>query len=249
METKAFNDYITKVAVDLLTKKFTEADQTEDPNADITTPPTAQEVVQDPNAPAEEGTPQEGGEAPTQDGTEEDLVTPEGGEPAPEVAQINAQHLQSHGTNTLELNDGTGTEVQAEVSDAPAGSPEDIISFDSGNYKQLASSAQAFNKKINEVSRTFLPLVEKAFIELLGNSGAYHGVSFNSTPTIVGTDVKIDLEAVYKVGLWLGQDIPVDAVKQDQTYIYKTISVMPGITIRGCSINTEDGSVTISATI
>jgi len=123
------------------------------------------------------------------------------------------------------------------------------IKFEQGNYNQLQDSVRALVKKPGIISRTFLPLVEKALIELLGTSSSYKRSNFEFNISLVNGQIKYIITCIYSVDLFIGTDIEKSAVEHDQNYIIETISVVPEIKVRDVKIDTSTGLVRIQVII
>ena len=123
------------------------------------------------------------------------------------------------------------------------------ITFANGNLNLIQSSLKNLIRKPGLILRTFLPLVEKALIELLGTSSSYKRDSFNFNIITSNNQIVYSIMATYSVDLFIGTDIEAAAVKHDQDYIAGTISVVPGIKIKSVKIDTATGLVTVAVEI
>lgn len=123
------------------------------------------------------------------------------------------------------------------------------ITFANGNLNLIQSSLKNLIRKPGLILRTFLPLVEKALIELLGTSSSYKRDSFNFNIVTSNNQIVYSIMATYSVDLFIGTDIDAAAVKHDQDYIAGTISVVPGIKIKSVKIDTATGLVTVAVEI
>ncbi|GEM_PF-2616084 len=123
------------------------------------------------------------------------------------------------------------------------------ITFANGNLNLIQSSLKNLIRKPGLILRTFLPLVEKALIELLGTSSSYKRDSFNFNIITSNNQIVYSIMATYSVDLFIGTDIEAAAVKHDQDYIAGTISVVPGIKIKSVKIDTSTGLVTVAVEI
>jgi hypothetical protein len=120
------------------------------------------------------------------------------------------------------------------------------LSFKSGNINALNSEVEALQQKASLVQQTFIPLVEKAMIELLGSNNLYRRevgntqVSYdNGQPAISGT-------LVYSVALWIGLEVEHADIQHDSEYVLNTIKVCEGVKVTKCQIDTKEGTLTIS---
>lgn len=123
------------------------------------------------------------------------------------------------------------------------------IVFEQGNYGQLQNSVKALVRKPGIISRTFLPLVEKALIELLGTSSSYKRTNFEFNISLINGQIQYVITCIYSVDLFIGTDIEKSAVEHDQNYIIETISVVPEIKIKDVKIDTSTGLVRIQVII
>lgn len=123
------------------------------------------------------------------------------------------------------------------------------IIFEQGNYGQLQNSVKALVRKPGIISRTFLPLVEKALIELLGTSSSYKRTNFEFNISLINGQIQYVITCIYSVDLFIGTDIEKSAVEHDQNYIIETISVVPEIKIKDVKIDTSTGLVRIQVII
>lgn len=174
----------------------------------------------------------------------------------PANAQANVDD-KAEDPGTLQLADGTDTEIQKDSNKVEQSAPDEVpppegeidIKFERGNFDQLEGSAQEYAQLLQNVEQTFVPLVEKALIELLGNNQAYRGVEFTGTPALNGNQLKIDVDMKYHVDLMIGTDVDPQAVKHDTDYIINTIKPTPNMTIRNCQIDTQSGDISIGVTL
>ena len=114
------------------------------------------------------------------------------------------------------------------------------IKFEKGEFS-VGKMSPAVESKAKVMNNTILPLIEKAFIEGTGNSGTYRRLECNA----VETNGKIDMDLVYHIDSFIGNDIDEASVIHDQNYIYNTIKVVPGINIRNIKIDTTTGNINI----
>jgi hypothetical protein len=124
------------------------------------------------------------------------------------------------------------------------------IAFDKGNYPQVEAMPQLVADKTTVITGTFVPLVEKALIELLGSSTMYRrdtanmqlGVNENSEVTISGT-------LLYIITAWVGLDIDKEAIEHDAKYVMDTIAVAQNVNVTKCEVSTTDGTLVIQFSI
>lgn len=187
---------------------------------------------------------------------------PEGQEPTEQVTPANAQAVQDAAAinpGTLHVADGTdtGVEINSVLVDNPTVGDGEIppkegeisIQFEQGNLNALTQSSQKYAELTQTVEQTFLPLCEKALIELLGNSASYKRKEFNAVPNMNGQQFKIDVDLLYHVDKYIATDVPQNLIQQDQDYIRNTIKPTPGLTIRDIKIDCQTGDVKVGATI
>ena len=118
------------------------------------------------------------------------------------------------------------------------------IKFEKGEFS-VGKMSPAVESKAKVMNNTILPLIEKAFIEGTGNSGTYRRLECNA----VETNGKIDMDLVYHIDSFIGNDIDEASVINDQNYIYNTIKVVPGINIRNIKIDTTTGNINIGISL
>src|SRR5574344_727716 len=123
------------------------------------------------------------------------------------------------------------------------------IKFNSGNFNQLEALPGMVSQKSQALSKTLVPLIECALIELSGSSQMYKRQSFQFTPSF-DTDGKflVDFTIVYQMTAYIGTDFDLKDLQDDSTYIYNRIAPSK-IKITKCEINTSDGSITIMGEI
>ena len=157
---------------------------------------------------------------------------------------------QGQPTNqNLQLADGTSTEISQDAEsqiDAIDPYGQANISFNEGNYSAIINYPQKLSEKITMIQNTALPLIEKALIELLGNSSSYSRDSFMGAVTISGNSISISADVVYKSELFIGMDIQKEDIMHDSTYIFNTIKIVPGFQWRKCSIDTSTGEIKLA---
>ena len=152
--------------------------------------------------------------------------------------------------DNLILNDGTETDVKvdSEFQKSPIdvnGQP-DLFGFQQSNISQIEQQYNNIADKIDIVKRTLIPLVDKAFIELIGNNKAAQKQVFNVT---IGENGLLDVQLVYLVQEFIVQDIQPQYVQSDEAYIKNTLSVMKNVTFRNIKIDTTSGKVIIQCTM
>ena len=152
--------------------------------------------------------------------------------------------------DNLILNDGTETDVKvdSEFQKSPIdvnGQP-DLFGFQQSNISQIEQQYNNIADKIDIVKRTLIPLVDKAFIELIGNNKAAQKQVFN---VIIGENGLLDVQLVYLVQEFIVPDIQPQYVQSDEAYIKNTLSVMQNVTFRTIKIDTTSGKVMIQCTM
>lgn len=152
--------------------------------------------------------------------------------------------------DNLILNDGTETDVKidSEFQKTPIdtdGQP-DLFGFQQSNISQIEQQYTSIADKIDIVKRTLIPLVDKAFIELIGNNKAAQKQIFNIT---IGENGLLDVQLVYLVQEFIVPDIQPQYVQSDEAYIKNTLSVMQNVTFRTIKIDTTSGKVIIQCTL
>lgn len=166
----------------------------------------------------------------------------------------NTQQVQNPDDNTedigtLTLADGTETGVsvdsgaQADALD-PNGFAE--IKFNEGNFQQFADIPNQVAQKAMLVTKTILPLIEVALIELLGNNKEFERTTFNSAFSLDSGSPLFSIQTKYTVEKWIGNDIKQEYIQQDAEYVLQRINVLQGVKITECKIDTNDGTLIIS---
>lgn len=215
----------------------------------------ADEESQDEDPSADNGDSQE-----TQDQQPSDKPEkPEGEEPTEQVTPANAQAVQDDAAidpGTLHVADGTDTGIEINSTNVATGDGEippkegeTEIKFEQGNFQAIEQSSQKYSELVQTVEQTFVPLCEKAFIELLGNSASYKRKEFNAVPNMNGNQFKIDVDMIYHVDKYIATDVAENLIKQDQDYIISTIKPTPGLTVRNVKIDCQTGDVGIGVTV
>lgn len=153
----------------------------------------------------------------------------------------------------LTLNDGTTTNIAVDSADQQGSIDADNeryeVTFEKGNWDTFSQSAMMYSQKVTTMRQTVVPLVEKALIELLENSGAYDRTSFDFDANSNNGKFQVTAEMHYQVDLWLGTDFEPQAVQHDSGYIYQTLIQIPGIDVKSVNIDTKTGDVQIIVSI
>ena len=166
----------------------------------------------------------------------------------PSSAPIPAGAPTSSEGAPLTLADGTDTQVAQDSSlqfDAINPEGEASISFDNGNFNQIAQMPQQINAKIVSITKTIMPLAEVALIELLGNNKAFHGESFNAVFNMLDGQPKFECNATYSVELFIGTDIEQADIQHDAKYILDRVSVIPDVQWTKAEIDCTNGKVNL----
>lgn len=187
---------------------------------------------------------------------------PEGEEPTDKVTPANAQAVQDDAAlnpGTLHVADGTdtGVEINSTIVDNPEVGDGEVppkegeidLKFEKGNFNAIEQSSQKYAELVQTVEQTLVPLCEKAFIELLGNSAAYKRQEFNAVPNMNGQQFKIDVDMIYHTDKYIATDVAENLIQQDQNYIINTIKPTPGISVRNVKIDCQTGDISIGVTI
>lgn len=153
---------------------------------------------------------------------------------------------------SLTLADGTQTHIATDSEDQIGDVDQDQenfeVNFEKGNWNAFTMSAQLYSSKVTLVRQTFIPMVEKALIELLENSGTYDRSSFEVSASYQDNDFKVIVELHYQVDLWLGTEFEPEWIQHDQGYIFQTLSQISNIQIDSINIDTSKGDLQIIAT-
>lgn len=140
--------------------------------------------------------------------------------------------------------DDGATNSQSLVVDAN-GTENFDISFSKGNYSQIKGLPQVVATKVNALTKTFVPLIEVALIELTGSSEKYKRIFGQVTPSFdSNSNLSLDFNFQYSIPGYIGTDFEYSDLQTDSKYIYDRL--MPsGVNVTKCEINTADGLVTI----
>lgn len=151
--------------------------------------------------------------------------------------------------STLQLADGTDSGIAVDTSNqVDALDPEGTasISFNNGNYNELSKIPNQIAEKSTTISRTIIPLIQVALIELLGNNKAYVGDTFNSTFTMEGNTPIFNVDLTFKVDGWIGNDVALSSISEDAKYVLNRINVVEGVHYTKCEIDCNTGNLNIA---
>jgi len=122
------------------------------------------------------------------------------------------------------------------------------VSFESGNLPQVEQLPEMMTDKLVTLKKTFIPLVEKSLIELLGSSSMWARKAANIQAQFQ-TDGSVSLSGtlVYQVDMWIGLDVDPKDVAHDQKYVMNTLwPLFQSMKVSQLQIDPEDGTLTIS---
>lgn len=120
--------------------------------------------------------------------------------------------------------------------------------FDKGNLEQIKALPQTVSSKIEAITKTLIPLIEVALIELLGSSQGYKRLLAQIVPNFNENGVFFDFVIQYNVPGYIGTDFEYSDLQSDSNYIYDRI-LPSNIKINKCEIDTKDGNITIAGEI
>lgn len=163
---------------------------------------------------------------------------------------VGAQTTEPSGT--LQLADGTDTGISVDSSNqADALDPNGTatISFEKGNYNDMSKIPTMISEKSTLISKTVLPLIQVALIELLGNNKEYIPETFNSTFTMENNNPIFNVETAFRVDKWIGNDIQQSAIAADAKYVLDRINVVQGVTFTKAAIDCNEGKMFINFTL
>lgn len=151
----------------------------------------------------------------------------------------------------IQLEDGTDTEVAQDntIQETPLQNAKIKFNFLNGNYDIFPNYGKEIAAKFQTVSQTILPLVEVSLIELLGNDSLVKYELFNFMPKFAKSKLYLAIKIVASTKDWIGDDITLDATKQDASYVLNRLSVVPNVHWEHCIIDTKDGTLTLEFTI
>jgi hypothetical protein len=132
--------------------------------------------------------------------------------------------------------------------DALNATGQEQIVFQNGNYKQVVGYPKLVQDKITSLTQTFVPLIEVALIELLGNSQMYQRQTGDVVMSFQNNQLAISFTFVYVVNNFIGTDIDLSAIQHDSNYILMKIK-QSGANITKCEISTESGQITIMGSL
>jgi len=123
------------------------------------------------------------------------------------------------------------------------------IKFESGNWSQIMGLPQLVQQKVQQLTNTFVPLIEVAMIELMGDSKSYKRTMGSCAPSFDQQgNMSIGFTFQYTVNSWVGQDISQEAIQHDSVYVLERIKPT-GVNISKTEIDTSDGVLTIQGSL
>jgi hypothetical protein len=129
----------------------------------------------------------------------------------------------------------------------PVGNAE--IKFEQGNFATIMGLPKVTADKTAQFVQTFVPLVEVALIELLGNSDRYEHKLAQCAPAFDNTGkISIEFTLQYSVSSWIGNDISTVDIQHDANYVLQKIQPV-NANITKCEIDVSNGTLTIMGTI
>jgi hypothetical protein len=132
--------------------------------------------------------------------------------------------------------------------DALNGTGFENISFEQGNFNQVMGYPQLVSDKVASLTRTLVPLIEVALIELLGNNQNYKRQSGQCAMSFQNNQLALSFSFIYVVNGWIGTDIAMEDIQHDSNYVLNRIRPV-GANITKCEIDTESGTLTIMGTM
>jgi hypothetical protein len=132
--------------------------------------------------------------------------------------------------------------------DALNGTGSDRVTFEQGNYNQVLGYPQLVTDKVSSLTRTLVPLIEVALIELLGNNQNYKRQSGQCAMSFQNNQLALSFSFIYVVAGWIGTDIAMEDIQHDSNYVLNRIRPV-GANITKCEIDTESGTLTIMGTM
>lgn len=121
------------------------------------------------------------------------------------------------------------------------------VKFIAGNFDRIADLASSIAQKSTTISKTVIPLIQVALIELLGSSSAYTNDFFNAE--FDADKAQYNVSTQFSVGLWLGTDVPTEAIASDSKYVLDRINVVPDVVYTRCEIDCTKGMLFVDFTI
>jgi hypothetical protein len=132
--------------------------------------------------------------------------------------------------------------------DALKGNGTEQVSFQNGNFNQVLGYPKIVSDKITSLTQTFVPLIEVALIELLGNNQMYQRETGECVLSFQNNQILISFNFIYVVNNFIGTDIDQAAIAHDANYVLNRIKPS-GANITKCEISTEAGTINIMGTM
>ena len=152
-------------------------------------------------------------------------------------------------TTNIPIQDGQVPQDNAAIADGSAdalGLENIQVNCGSGNYQQFSMLPITISQKVNALTKTLVPLIEVALIELTGSSTQYKRTSALITPSFdQNSNLLVSFNLVYTVPGYIGVDFEYKDLQDDSKYVYDRIAPA-GIKITKCEIDTASGEVTIN---
>lgn len=164
---------------------------------------------------------------------------------------IEARSQAPASPKNLQLADGTDSGIAVDTSnqvDALDPNGTATIEFKSGNYNEISQIPNKIAEKTSTISRTVIPLIQVALIELLGSNKAYTSENFESTFTMEAATPIFSVNLTFKVDEWIGNDIALSSISEDANYVLNRINVVEGVNYTKCEIDCNTGCLNISFT-
>ena len=160
-----------------------------------------------------------------------------------------AENPISQPSTKLPIQDG---QIPQDSNDVETGSADALglenieVSFKEGNYAQFQALPMTISQKVTALTKTLVPLIEVALIELTGSSSQYNRNSALITPSFdQNGNMLVNFNLVYNVPGYIGVDFEYKDLQDDSSYIYNRITPA-GIKITKCEIDTASGDITIN---
>jgi hypothetical protein len=162
------------------------------------------------------------------------------------IINTNQQLQQQQQNPNLQTADGKTLPIPKDSSQVvDVADTSTSLTFQSGNLNQVMTMPSTLSQKLTILTKTFLPLMEKAMIDLLGQSDYYQREECTAQVNMQDNGFLVTGKVVYGVQMFIGVDVEEQAIRKDSVFIYNTISVIPNFNITHCVVDVGEGKVTV----
>lgn len=119
------------------------------------------------------------------------------------------------------------------------------VKFEKGNFSQIEALPMTISTAVNAITKTLVPLIEVALIELTGSSQKYKRTFAQITPSFdQNGQIHLEFNIQYTVAGYIGTDFEYKDLQDDSTYIFNRVAPA-NIKLSKCEIDTSNGLITI----